>query len=148
MRDRAAALAGALRRVRRFDALRAAGRVELALPGGSTAVLDRGVLRAAWSAGELPGLRGPIGRGLVAEPPPPPPAGAPLPAEAADELVAVASFLDRYALAAAPRRGRGRVGDTTPLAPGVPRRQPRVVLGERVSPPRDRRSTWLRGHGG
>jgi DNA polymerase-3 subunit epsilon len=97
VRDRAAALAGALHRMRRFDALRRAGRVELALPGGFTAVLERGVLRSSSAADALPGLAGPIGRGLVAEPATPPPAGEALPAEAADELLAVAGFLDRYA---------------------------------------------------
>ena len=97
VRDRAAALALALRRARRFDALRSAGRVELELPGGVGAVLDRGVLRAVWGSGELPGTTGPIGGGVVAEPEAPPPAGEALPAEAADELTAVASFLDRYA---------------------------------------------------
>jgi DNA polymerase-3 subunit epsilon len=91
VRDRAAALAGALRRVRRFDALRAAGRVVLSLPGGTTAELERGVLRAAWSDGELPGLRG-----LSVPAPVPPPPGVALPADLADELVAIASFLDRY----------------------------------------------------
>lgn len=96
-RDRAAALALALRRARRFDALRAAERVELELAGGTTVLLERGVLRATWGAGELPGTGGPIGRGLVPEPEAPPPAGSPLPAEAADELTAVASYLDRYA---------------------------------------------------
>jgi DNA polymerase-3 subunit epsilon len=97
VRDRAAALAGALHRMRRFDALRRAGRVELALPGGFVAVLDRGVLRTSGATGSLPGMAGPIGRGLVAEPPTPPPPGSALPAEAADELLAVAGFLDRYA---------------------------------------------------
>jgi DNA polymerase-3 subunit epsilon len=90
-RDRAAALSGALRRVRRFDALRGAGRVVVTLPGGTTAELDRGVLRATWNADELPGLRG-----LPIDAPTPPPRGEPLPAELADELVAVAAFLDRY----------------------------------------------------
>jgi DNA polymerase-3 subunit epsilon len=97
VRDRAAALSEALRRSRRFDALRAAGRVELALPGGMEVVLERGVLRSCRVDGELPGVGGGIGRGLVPEPPTPPPAGEALPAEAADELVAVASFLDRHA---------------------------------------------------
>jgi DNA polymerase-3 subunit epsilon len=97
VRDRAAALALVLRRARRFDALRAAERVELELPGGYGVVLDRGVLRSTWVAGQLPGTGPPVGRGLVEEPPRPPPAGHPLPAEAADELTAVASFLDRYA---------------------------------------------------
>lgn len=97
VRDRAAALSEALRRTRRFDALRAAGRVELELPGGMEVVIDRGILRSCTAEGELPGVGGGIGRGLVPEPPHPPPAGEALPAEAADELVAVASFLDRHA---------------------------------------------------
>ncbi len=97
MRDRAGALALGLRRRRRFDALRAAGRVELALPGGVGVTLERGILRAAWGDGELPGAGGPVGRGLVPEPPTPPPAGSALPAEAADEITAVAAYLDRYA---------------------------------------------------
>lgn len=97
VRDRAAALSEALRRMRRFDALRSAGRVELALPGGTSAVLERGVLRSCSPAGTLPGVALPVGRGLVVEPRPPPPAGEALPAEAADELLAVAGFLDRYA---------------------------------------------------
>lgn len=97
MRDRSAALALGLRRRRRFDALRAAERVELELPGGVRVELHRGLLRAAWGADELPGVAGPIGRGLVPEPAVPPPVGSPLPADAADELTAVASFLDRHA---------------------------------------------------
>jgi DNA polymerase-3 subunit epsilon len=96
-RDRAAALSEALHRMRRLDALRAAGRVELTLPGGFGAVLERGVLRSSTAPGALPGAAGPIGRGLVPEPPTPPPPGSPVPAEAADELLAVAGFLDRYA---------------------------------------------------
>jgi hypothetical protein len=71
--------------------------IELELPGGVGVVLDRGVLRTVHQPGALPGTTGPIGGGLVPEPEPPPPAGQALPAEAADELTAVASFLDRYA---------------------------------------------------
>jgi DNA polymerase-3 subunit epsilon len=147
VRDRAAALSEAMRRARRFDALRATERIELRLPGGMEVVLERGVLRSCRGPGagvgaparqragvgaparqragvgaparqragvgaparqragvgaparqvELPGVGGGIGRGLVPEPPTPPPAGEALPAEAADELVAVAQFLDRHA---------------------------------------------------
>jgi len=97
VRDRAAALAEALGRMRRIDTLRTAGRIELALPGGLTAVLERGVLRSSTADGTLAGATGPIGRGLVPEPATPPPAGSPVPAEAADELLAVAAFVDRYA---------------------------------------------------
>jgi len=97
VRDRAAALALGLRRARRFDALRAAERVELELGDGTAVVLDRGVLRVASAPGTLPGVGGGLGGGLVPEPETPPPAGTALPAEAADELTAVASFLDRHA---------------------------------------------------
>lgn len=121
-RDRAAALALALRRGRRFDALRAAGRVELALPGGVGVVLDGGLLRAAWGDGELPGATGPVGRGWVDEPPALPPVGSALPAEAADELTAVASYLDRYA-------ARVRVlaveGEWSTALPALPTFRPR-----------------------
>ena len=47
LRDRAAALARALERQRRHDALRRAGRMELEVMGEGWAVIDRGVLCAA-----------------------------------------------------------------------------------------------------
>ena len=98
VRDRAAALVrGAappapLRRAARRR------RVELALPGGSAPRLERGVLRSCVAAGELPGRRRSrsAGAGAPSRLSRRPPARR-LPAEAADELVAVASFLDRHA---------------------------------------------------
>jgi DNA polymerase-3 subunit epsilon len=117
VRDRAGALALGLRRARRFDALRAAGRVELELPGAVRVVLDRGVLRDVRADGELPGTRGPLGRGLVDEPPLPPPAGDPLPAEAADELTAVASYLDRNAARIRVRAVEGEWATPLPALP-------------------------------
>jgi DNA polymerase-3 subunit epsilon len=123
VRDRAAALSEALRRKRRFDVLRAAGTVELVLPGGVVATIERGVLRSCSPPGSptLPGVADGIGRGLVPEPPTPPPAGEALPADAADELVAVAAFLDRYASRI---RVVSMTGDWASPAPKLPTFRP------------------------
>jgi DNA polymerase III subunit epsilon len=104
VRDRAAALSDAITRTRRFDALRATGHLRLELPGGHQAELEHGILRSSTAPGALPGTAGPIGRGLVDEPPAVGPPGTPLPPEAAHELLATAGFLDRYA-------GRVRITD-------------------------------------
>ncbi|MBI2708758.1 MAG: DEDD exonuclease domain-containing protein [Actinobacteria bacterium] len=56
VRDRAAALAAALRRQRRFDWLRGAGRVVVEVPGQGGAELRRGRLVRAWSERNRPGL--------------------------------------------------------------------------------------------
>jgi DNA polymerase-3 subunit epsilon len=104
VRDRAAALSDAITRTRRFDALRATGHLSLELPGGHLAELEHGILRSSTAPGALPGTAGPIGRGLVDEPPAVGPPGTPLPPEAAHELLATAGFLDRYA-------GRVRITD-------------------------------------
>jgi hypothetical protein len=48
VRDRAAALARAIRAQRRTDALRAAGRLEVEVVGESRVIVDGGVLRSAW----------------------------------------------------------------------------------------------------
>jgi hypothetical protein len=48
MRDSAAALATALRRQHRFDALRRAGRLVIELPGAGGVEVDAGLLVAAW----------------------------------------------------------------------------------------------------
>jgi DNA polymerase-3 subunit epsilon len=82
VRDRAAALAQALRRQRRFDSLRRAGRVHLHVPGYGDAEIDAGRLI-------LPGV---LDLG-----PPVPPARQPLPRELADELHCIASWLDQRA---------------------------------------------------
>ncbi len=139
VRDRAAALAGALRRQRRFDGLRAAGRVRLALPDGGGAELHHGVLVAAWGSGVVPGStavgreaggvppgqgvpttrRLPIGAGLPVDNargpiPAGSPAAGPLPRHLADELTCVAAWLDAEA-------GRLRVLHSDgPLASPVP----------------------------
>ncbi len=51
LRDRAAALARALERQRRHDALRSAGRVRVELRGGAWALIEGGVLRGAGPVG-------------------------------------------------------------------------------------------------
>lgn len=51
MRDRAAALSRALRRQRQLDTLRSAGRLEVEMRGEGWAVVDGGLLRAAWADG-------------------------------------------------------------------------------------------------
>ncbi|HXH59517.1 DEDD exonuclease domain-containing protein [Iamia sp.] len=102
VRDRAAAIATTLRRGRRIDALRASGRTELALPGGAGAVLDAGVLVAAWgSDGQVRALD------MVTGVPPPAVEPGPAPSDAlAAELLCVAAWLDRAA-------GRVRIESST-----------------------------------
>jgi DNA polymerase-3 subunit epsilon len=88
VRDRAGALVAALRRQRRLDALRRAGRVVLALPDGG-AELAGGRLVRAWDGNQPP---------LALDGDEPVDAcDAPLPREAADELAAVAAWLDKEA---------------------------------------------------
>jgi DNA polymerase-3 subunit epsilon len=96
VRDRAAALAGALRRQRRLDALRSSGRVGLVMPDGELAELHNGILVRAEAAPAdhaepLPFDVGrPAVRGTAN-------AQEPCPAELAAELVTVAAWLDREA---------------------------------------------------
>jgi DNA polymerase-3 subunit epsilon len=88
VRDRAAALATALARQRRTDALRRAGVVRLAFAGDAGAELRNGVLVRTWT-GE-PGL--PLALG-----PDPPPADGPLPTDVADEVGCIAGWLEAEA---------------------------------------------------
>lgn len=117
VRDRARALASALRRQRRFDALRSAGRVVLELGGRSGAELDHGRLVRAWEM-DASGIRevplpleldplsggaavGPAGAGaddgIAVDLPRTRRPGGPVPKADADELVAIASWLDKEA---------------------------------------------------
>jgi len=91
VRDRAEALATLLARERRFDQLRRAGTVRLALADGSGAELRCGLLGAAWHADRQSRLALEPG---TQEPPGP---GRPLPPHLADELTCVASWLDQGA---------------------------------------------------
>jgi len=78
-RDRAAALAGALQRQRRLDALRRAGRVVVEVPGEGQSVLDGGRLVGVWEgAGTLTAV----------------PQEGPLPTKLVDELACVARWLE------------------------------------------------------
>ncbi len=106
MRDRAAALTNALRRQRRFDALRRAGRVVVEFGERSGAELDHGRLVRAWTITRqgitplpLPldldplapdALVAPLGRDPAAP-------GQPVPKAMADELACVAAWLDKEA---------------------------------------------------
>jgi DNA polymerase-3 subunit epsilon len=87
-RDRAAALAGALSRQRRTDALRRAGRLLIEVDGECRAVVDGGRLVAA---GPLGAMDEPLPLDDVIPP------GAPLPRHLVDEVTAVAGWLDARA---------------------------------------------------
>ncbi len=84
VRDRAAALSGALHRQRRFDLLRGTGRIVVAVPGEGGAILEQGRLTAAWVAGDPVPLPGTATA----------PCSGPVPVELADELACVAGWLD------------------------------------------------------
>ena len=108
VRDRAAALAAALRRQRRFDTLRRAGRVVLEVDGRSGAELLHGRLVRAWRIN--PGGPTPVPLPIDLDPAAPDQltaaltgtaegadyeAGAPVPKALADELLCVAAWIDR-----------------------------------------------------
>jgi hypothetical protein len=92
MRDRAEALTAALRRQRRFDTLRRAGRLILELPGQGGAELASGRLQRSWAPGDVPLGNDDDGRLFVDDGPLPP-----LDRDLADELACVAAWLDRAA---------------------------------------------------
>jgi DNA polymerase III subunit epsilon len=97
VRDRAAALTRALSRQHRIDALRRAGRLEVEVVGEIRAIVDSGVLHAAWATGtdgdggslDLAGERS----GLHAVPRTP----TPLPRHLADEVATIVSWLEARA---------------------------------------------------
>lgn len=90
LRDRAAALARALDRQRRHDALRSAGRVHLDVSGGGWAVVDRGVLRAAGRAGAAQ-------LELLDDDVEPVVAGEPLPRHLVDEVATIVAWMEARA---------------------------------------------------
>jgi DNA polymerase-3 subunit epsilon len=108
VRERAAALSRALHRQRKLDALRRAGRVTVEMPGEGVAVLHRGRFVGAGDGGllELSSV----------------PADGPVPRELADELAAVASYLE--AKAGRLRLVESEAGLAWPL-PRLPRYEPR-----------------------
>jgi hypothetical protein len=106
-RDRAAALARALRRQRQLEGLRRAGRMELEVAGDRRVVLRGGLL-------------GPQG-GVDAGPPDPGP-GTPVPRHLADELACVASWLEGEAARVRLVRCDGELASALPT---LPRFEPR-----------------------
>jgi DNA polymerase III subunit epsilon len=102
VRDRADALAHAIRRQRRLDALTSSGRLLVHLPGQGGAELVGGRLTRAWgpSDGDRPGdvepqLAFPDEPSSTAAPPPA--ADQPVPRELVDELSCVAGWLEQRA---------------------------------------------------
>lgn len=108
VRDRCEALAQALRRQRRMELLRSAGRLVIELPGHGGAELAGGRLLRAWGP-DVPYGADDDGAdddrpepALPFDPPPPAPddepgTGRPVPRDLADELLCVARWLDREA---------------------------------------------------
>lgn len=132
MRDRAAALATALKRQQRFDTLRRAGRVVMEVDGSSRAELLRGRLQRTWTvtkqgiaAVPLPLDLDPAAPDALEAPAPGDASapGAPLPKALADELACVAQWIDRYG-------HRIRVihadGSLVPTGPPLPTFEPPV----------------------
>ena len=109
MRDRAAALTVALRRQRRFDALRRTGRLVLEVGGRSGAELDHGRLVRSWVIGSEgprdvplpldldPAAPDALGATRPADADDLDAPGSPLPKSVADELACVAAWLDKEA---------------------------------------------------
>jgi DNA polymerase-3 subunit epsilon len=127
VRDRAGALAGALRRERRMATLRASGRVRLVLPGGAIAELDGGILTHATpppsgGADQLP---------FDTTPPELVPAAVrgPLPPELALELATVVAWLDKEAHRVRLEQCDGTLASAWPSLPSF-------TPGEPLSPPK------------
>ena len=123
-RERAAALVAAIARQRRFDGLRRAGRMSLEIDGEGGAVIDCGRLITTWAGVELPAPllfpgSDPAGVDLQG----------PLPRRLADEVLCVASWLDRSA--ARVRLGRCDGGLASAL-PCLPRFEPGRASAARI----------------
>jgi DNA polymerase-3 subunit epsilon len=89
-RDRAAAVASALRRQRRLDQWQRPALVRLRLPGGGGVELVHGRMDRAWGTGLDDGAQASLR--LVAAPP-----QGPVGRDAADEVLCIAQFVERYA---------------------------------------------------
>jgi DNA polymerase III subunit epsilon len=106
LRDRAAALARALDRQRRFDALRRAGSLTVTLPNGCWAAIDRGVLHDAGPPAQDSAVA-PVGQGALGHCQQPdvtrlglcevPDVASPLPRHLVDEVATIAAWLDARA---------------------------------------------------
>jgi DNA polymerase III subunit epsilon len=137
LRDRAGALARALERQRRHDAVRGAGRIELDLGDGAWAVIEGGTLCAA---GGGPAGQPRLPLAALAAPPAGEP-GEPVRREAVDEVATIASWLDVRAAKARIVTCEGGLAWTAPRLPGF---EPAVRAGRPLS--RDPRA--LRGRAG
>ncbi|MCD9622429.1 DEDD exonuclease domain-containing protein [Rhabdothermincola salaria] len=110
-RDRAAALAAALRRQRRLDSLRRSGFVRLHLADGSGADLEHGRLLRVWPPDAEPPLERPLD--LLASTD----TSAPLPRDRVDEALCVAAWLDRSADRVALSLCEGELASPLPSLP-------------------------------
>ncbi len=143
VRDRADALASALRRGRRFDLLRRAGRVRLRI-GDDWVDLDRGLLAGSGTLGTTPSLLDtPVDAGLD-----PADTDGPLDVPGrreADELLCIAAWVERNAASIRLEEVQGVLADPLPAIPSFAargddptrRRTARVEAGsgrERRSP--------------
>jgi DNA polymerase-3 subunit epsilon len=121
VRDRADALSGALRRQRRFDLLRRAGRVRFRF-GAAWAELDDGRLAGCGDVGDQPSLldlRTPSSPTGVFDAPLPPPSRS-----EADELLTVARWLDENAHRIELEAVDGLLAEPLPRLPSfVPRKR-------------------------
>ncbi len=89
-RDRAQALARAMARQRRFDAVRSAGTIRIELPGQGGAEVSNGRLVSAWTDDGQPRLGFETDRSVVG-------ADEPIASEEVDELRCIVSWLDQRA---------------------------------------------------
>jgi DNA polymerase III subunit epsilon len=110
-RDRAAALAAALRRQRRIDGLRRAGWIRLRLPDGAGADLHHGRLERVWGPGDEPSTDGHATLFSADVP------SGPLTRDRIDELLCIASWLDRSAGLVQLARCDGELSSPLPALP-------------------------------
>ena len=115
VRDRAAALAATLRRQRRIETLRRAGRVRIEVPDGGGAEVEGGRLVCSW--GPDGGLPFPTASSSDEE------GTGPLPRELADELLCVARWLDERAGQVRLVHCEGGLASDLPLLPSYEARR-------------------------
>ncbi len=113
VRDRAEALAGALRRQRRFEVLRRAGHLRIEVPGQGGADIAAGRLLRAWAPGKAPAADAADEGRLFGDPGPLPP----LDRDLADELACVAAWLDRSAHTVTIEHCDGQLASAFPAVP-------------------------------
>jgi DNA polymerase-3 subunit epsilon len=130
-RDRAAALAAALRRQRRIDALRRAGTIRVLVPGHGGADLEHGRLRRIWGPDDAPDALAPaldLDDGA--------PAGpaqlrlgelAPLARDRADEALCIAQWLDGAAGRVVLGGCDGELSSPLPSLPTFQPTKPRIA---------------------